>query len=201
MKTRLFLNYYKDSNPERQKELDYCLNMNLNNPLIDKIYALSEFEVPGAEVIPFEGRPTFSDFFSLANERADPDDVVIIANTDIYFDATLQYAFTMDPVQAFALSRTDNLSWDSQDGWIFKGPVKRMDANFCLGVPGTDNRIAWEMRNAGYQVSNPALTIKATHLHASQIRHYDENTEKVRRPYLLVTPVRLGQVSPQHIVQ
>lgn len=193
MKTRLFINYYKDSNPERQKELDYCLNMNLNNPLLDKICALSEYDVPGAETILFRDRPTFNDFFSLANERAEPGDISIIANTDIYFENSLRYILQMGENEAFALSRTDNLSWDSQDAWIFRGPIKKMDADFFMGRGGCDNRLAYEMARAGYKVSNPALTIKAIHLHASQVRHYNEHTEKVRRPYLLVPPAHLGQ--------
>lgn len=198
---RLYVNYYQDTFPERQKELDYCLNTNLCNPLIDKIYTLSESPVPGAVHIPFTERPTFNHFFEIINREALPDDISIIANTDIHFDATLNLVNGMHPHQVYALSRTDHLSWDSQDAWIFRGPVKPVLGDFGLGIPGCDNRIAYVLQEAGYNVTNPAMSIQATHVHATQIRHYNEHTQKVRRPYLLVTPTKFGLDSPKHIVQ
>jgi hypothetical protein len=41
-KIRLFYNYYEDKNPERQKEIDYCLQKNIDNPLLDIIILESE---------------------------------------------------------------------------------------------------------------------------------------------------------------
>lgn len=200
MKTRLFLNYYISPHPERQKELDYCLNMNQNNPLIDKIYVLADAHVPATTTIVFTGRPTFHDFFSMVNENVGDEDITIIANSDIYFDHTLAYIEKMMPDDAYALSRHDLKMWDSQDAWIFKGKIRQVNADFGMGVPGCDNRLAHELDAAGYRVSNPSYTINAIHVHGTNIRNYDQSTPKVDRPYLLVQPCLLGQQSNYHRV-
>lgn len=201
MKTRLFLNYYIDRNPERQKELDYCLNMNQINPLIDKIYVLADSHVPATTTITFTNRPTFSDFFRMVNDVVEPDDITIVANSDIYFTETLKYLDSMTENDCYALSRTDNLSWDSQDAWIFKGRIREINADFRLGIPGCDNRLAYELSEAGYMVNNPSRTIHAVHVHTTNIRNYDEKTTKIPKPYLLLTPCRLGENSQTHLVR
>src|SRR5204862_5215377 len=49
----------------------------------------------------------------------------------------------------------------SQDVWAFEGPVKPVAfSDFALGKPGCDNRIAYELGQAGYEVLNPCLSIK-----------------------------------------
>ena len=41
---------------------------------------------------------------------------------------------------------------DSQDVWVFKGPVKpELKANFPLGVPRCDNKLHFELQEAGYR--------------------------------------------------
>ena len=68
----LFTSYYKDKNEERQKEIDFCLDKNISNGFIDKIYILSEtddapFTSDKLKIIPHK-RPTFKDFFNVINE-------------------------------------------------------------------------------------------------------------------------------------
>jgi len=54
---------------------------------------------------------------------------------------------------------------DSQDAWIFKAPITNETiidlANFFLGIPRCDNRIAEIFHSSGYRVINPAYSIHA----------------------------------------
>lgn len=189
----LFINYYIDPNPERQKEIDLCLINNLNNPEIERVYIFGEFRnmpyngnFPNHYKIiplPCNGRPTFQNFFSAINLHTGADDINIIVNSDIYVSLVLWPVFPTR-YQCFALTRWDILpdgsekfynSSDSQDTWVFRGPIKQVKgADYTQGVAGCDNKIAWELQRAGYQVLNPSLTIKTYHLHNSGIRHYDK---------------------------
>jgi hypothetical protein len=187
---RLFVNVYIDPHPERAAELAQCLERNIDHRLID-------------DVIKLEGRPTFREFFSRVNGVADDSDISIIANSDIFFDETLKYVEALARGECYALSRWDvandgrvNLydKADSQDTWIFRGsiyPVAVESANFTMGLPGCDNRLAQILAEAGYQVSNPSRTIRTNHLHLSGVKHYSWNDYRVPGPYLLVPPVAL----------
>ena len=69
-------------------------------------------------------------------------------------------------------------------------PVKYSDFN--LGIPGCDNRIAWELYRAGYKLINPASKIKSYHYHPSDLHNYHDETGEVKaycyiaKPYLFV---------------
>ena len=88
------------------------------------------------------------------------EDINIISNSDIYFDESLSKLkyIKWDAGIALACSRWDVYdgtykvypTCDSQDFWIFKGSIKGMYSAFPLGKPGSDNRIAWEINEAGY---------------------------------------------------
>ncbi|MFA6201506.1 MAG: hypothetical protein WC679_13985 [Bacteroidales bacterium] len=188
----LFVNIYQDKNATRQAELDFCLLQNLSNPLINTI------------VFNCQDRLSYSFFFDKINKISAKDDINIIANADIYFDETIQLASSITEHQCFALSRWDILvngtpsffhREDSQDVWIFKGKIKsNLFGNFTLGFCGCDNRLAYEMKKAGYQVINPSLSIKAYHKHSSQIRNYIMRDKRfiVPGPYMKVDPCWLG---------
>lgn len=199
----LFTSIYKDKNPIRQKEMDLCLIMNIWNDHIEKIYVFAEAQFdylndPKVTVIPFR-RPTYSDFFNKANEVCKPTDIAIFANTDIFFDDSIRLVDRIKDDQCFALSRYDyqknggvilhNEKW-SQDVWIFKGGVKkRIDVcAFYMGIPGCDNRIAYEIHKAGYSIRNPAYSIRCIHYHMSDLHTYNERT-KIPKPYM---PVNLS---------
>lgn len=220
---RLFTTYYKEV-PERQAEIDFCLQKNIDNPMIDEIYLLVEKDTNDEYFIPigFEGvskliiiksigRPFFYSvirhinytFSALHDTGKEVDGITIIANSDIYFDDTIWNAYKIKKDQCFALTRWDVDSRDdnwlsyhyaagngSQDAWIFKGPIKVFfNVSFYFGKLGCDNRFAYECARAGYDLLNPSLTIKAHHLHRSNVRHYSE--EKVPGPYCLIDPCSL----------
>lgn len=177
----IYINVYSEKNPKRQKELDECLWQHHNSPFVNK-------------VVEIKGRPTYNEFF----EMFDKDAINVIVNSDIFFDETLRLVKQIKPNQCYALTRYD---WngngharffsriDSQDAWIFRGRLKKqVYGDFCLGVPGCDNRIAYELKKVGYQVINPSLSIHALHYHTSSLRHYDSKTPVVPQPYHFVRP-------------
>lgn len=180
---RLFYNYYEDKNPLRKREIDMCLQRNLNNKLITTVICESP------------GKPSYKFFFDQINKITTPDDINIICNSDIFLDSTISLALNMKKNQVYALSRWDWLGndaltrffdrADSQDTWIVKGKVENVFGDFTLGIRGCDNRIAYEFNKAGYQVSNPSKSIKTYHVHNSGIRNYTM-ADVVPEPYLTV---------------
>lgn len=200
---RLFTNYYKDKNLQRQTELEFCLDQNLNNSLISEVILLTdESEAPKhkkIKVVKIGGRPTYTDFFRIANERIGAEDISIISNSDIYFNDTLKEVTKIVKRECFSLTRWDlnqsaRLSFfnrnDSQDAWIFRGPIPYIEGNFNLGKPGCDNRIAFEINKTGFKVRNPSFSIQAIHVHNSAVRNFDWNdtNDRISGPYHLVDP-------------
>ena len=196
----LFTSIYTDKSLIRQKELIYCLNKNIDNPHIEKIYLFVDgfVDLPESDklvLIPFQ-RPTYRDFFNLIDRTVTArEDISIVANTDIYFNHTLS-SLSLNERHCIALSRWDDKPGGlklhnerfSQDVWIFKGKMRNV--NFCdffLGIPGCDNRIAYELHSAGYAMYNPASRIQAIHYHRSDLHNYDGRTLKIQRPYLFIT--------------
>jgi hypothetical protein len=182
IKIRLFYNYYEDSHWHRKNEIDMCLRNNIDNPLLDVI------------IVESETNPTFDFMFDKVNKLTGPNDINIICNTDIFFDDTIALVSRMQDKEAYALGRWDwttikisNLVDNNsiQNAWIIKGKVENVMGNFSMGKPGSDGRIAYELQKAGYKVSNPSKSIKAHHVHNSNIRHYTEN-DRIQGEYLSV---------------
>ncbi len=193
----LYGSVYEENNFLRREELRNCFLKNKSNKNIDHIHSIDERAV-GAN------RPTYQDFFNLINKNTGEDDINILANSDIFFDEEniIKIKESIQPHQCFALTRYDidehdNAIFlnrrDSQDTWIFKGRVKKVNyADFFMGRPGCDNRIAHELKVVGYDVINPSMTIKSYHLHNSQIKSYDRNhLFVVPKPYLRLEPTEL----------
>jgi SAM-dependent methyltransferase len=186
-KTRIFFNYYEDKNIARRREIDMCLDRNLSNPLFDIV------------VIDSDDSPTFDLLFEKINLLALDNDISIICNSDIFFDDSVRLAAKIGPKEVYALAPwdyvQDNYSVFSntkskQDAWIVRGQVKGVRGDFQMGKPGSDSRIAYEFKEAGYTVINPSLSIKPHHVHLSGVRHYTEQ-DRVHGQYLYVDPTSL----------
>lgn len=194
----LFVNYYRDSDPRRQEEIDHCLSMNAMCPHIRAVVVLKEKDVPlnlkNVYTITVEGRPTFDTFFEVVNAFSSESDVNIISNADIYMDNTITLVKNIEEGKVLCLSKWEadsgkhmEITGDSADTWIFRGHMN-IKAPFQMGKCGVDNRLAWEFANAGYEASNPSKTIKTWHVHSSGVRHYsrDNRNDYVDPPYLTV---------------
>lgn len=222
MKKILFTNGYTSPDPGRNAEIQKCLDINLKSGLFDRVYVLCEIdytEKNDATKLYLYGRPTFYDFFSWSRELLNIDyhagDLIVLANSDIYFDATINKAMKMDMREVYALSRVDVRNHgtpaeihepfyraDSQDVWIWRAgfdlPSEGM-AYFHMGKPGCDNAIAERFSRKGmaygerYEraaVSNPCKSINCFHLHETGLRTYTPG-EACPRPYKLLTPTAL----------
>lgn len=141
-----------------------------------------------------KGRPTFGYCFNLANSQY-PNARIIVCNGDIYFNKTLHALDKVDFANKFfALTRwdvmedgslhifkqfkadgsfDDKMSYLSQDAWIFETPLKKfINPEFHMGTWACDGYIAYQAYISGLDISNPALSVQACHLHQSKIRHW-----------------------------
>lgn len=180
----LFTSFFTTDNRQRNSEIERVMSLNIENQFIDKIFNLSEIKVSNEKVVNINcKRPTFRDFVKAANLAGG--DYSIIANSDIYFDSTIELAkqhLTED--SCYALSRYElkqvgrpklfNYEF-SQDSWFFKGQIKEpISIDFVMGKPACDNRFAYELNLMGYNVINPAHQIRTYHLHKINYRNYTE---------------------------
>ncbi len=212
-RTLLYVNYYVDNVPERQKEIETCLASNINNPNIDRVLVLvANSAMPRLltligrshpKVVPvvIDHRPTFNDYFRVVNNYCCDRDINIVTNSDIYLDQeAVNHLLKADlRNKVFALSRwdvqedgcvTDFARNTSQDTWVWQGKLQGVNADFLLGKLACDNRVAHAFAEAGYALSNPCKTIKTYHLHMSRVRNYNED-ERLGPPYVLIEPTEL----------
>jgi len=209
---RLFISCYPEGNSDRLQELTLALERNLVLLEIDAICVFLEgvdspwIDSPRLNTRAITHRPSYCDFFGWANELvSSANDISLIANSDIALDDNLRMLtrFSWPEKTVMALSRWDVLAdgtsqifehGDSQDCWLFRGRIPEVPGNFPLGVYDCDNKIAWELQQAGYQVINPAFSIRTWHHHQSGFRSYEEKPAPdygIRPPFLYVEPDNL----------
>ncbi len=210
----LLTGFYFEPEARRRGEFLECLRRNHENKSFEGIHLWVQAPVDLEELVvanPFladrsvrliahNNRLTYKLLFAYANEQL-PGWKVVIANADIFFDETLK---SLDPYriegQLLCLSRWDvHADGDlrlfdhsaSQDAWVFRAPIREFFSDFHMGVPGCDNRLAWEARQAGLELLNPAKSVRACHLHLSGVRRYGER-DRVPGPSWPVAPGFLG---------
>lgn len=188
----LLTTFYNEKDNQRKLEYKRCFLENINNKFIKKIYVFYEKpkEIEGylrhhkVRIIPINKRPGFQQFFDYANEYL-KHELVIISNTDIYFDNSLEllkeYNFRN---KVLALTRYNipeykgrwerhNLSYDS---WIFKAPLL-IKTNTVIGTFGSDLVLTYRLIRSGFKVINLSLSIKSWHVHLSDARGYDKKVK------------------------
>jgi hypothetical protein len=194
-RTALVVGSYADPHPARRDEFVECLRRNLANPHLDEVHVMVEERAPAFDpdadplgafadkltLVPHGRRLTYQGVFEYANGHL-AGRRVIAANADIYFDGTLRHLRMCDlsstllclsrwDVQPDGSSRFFEHDW-SQDAWIFETPIRAFPSEFHLGLLGCDNRIAFEARRAGLTLANPGRSIRAHHLHVTNVRRY-----------------------------
>lgn len=210
----LITSYYKSENKERQKEIDTCLLKNIENPLIsniyllnDKIYNLKFLKKKISKIKQFDlvkgNKLLFKDAIEFINSYCYKE-TVILSNTDIYFDYSLQLVNNIDlNNKVLCLLRHnvdsngnvdifrhfDEPRSDSQDCWIFNSPlnININDLNFSFGTLGCDNIFASKMHEHGYTLINPSYDIKIYHLHNIEERNYCID-DRIHGNYCLIKP-------------
>lgn len=214
-KINLFIQYYVSPNPSRFEEIKKCLQINFNNPFINKIYLLNEREYTNDELgnidntnnkleqIIINKRLSYQDVFNIIEDKQIKG-YCILSNSDIFFDKSisiLDKTGLANNKKMFALLRyeykpglslKDSPIFDyracSQDTWIWHSNYNinkehRHVFDFQLGIPGCDNTVAYLFQALGFNCHNEPLLIKTYHYHTSQVRNYNENTEKTLQPY------------------
>ena len=200
----LFTSYFDTGHAGRQRELNTCLNENIQNKNIDQIYVVHESgEMPQSSKVTTRNgsRPSYRELVDWANEVSQPEDVVVIANSDIYFDDTILWPFKAVMSRTMiALSRWDMMPTGhrrlfayehSQDTWMFKGKINIDGGDYYFGLPGCDNRFAYDANQSGYRVVNPAKDIITYHVHNTNHRHYTQS-DRLEGGYLpvFITSIR-----------
>jgi hypothetical protein len=210
MLIRLFSTTFPVESADRLAEYAEVLRRNCGCRAIDEICLFREGDgdppvtCSNVRLKRTSHRPLYSDYFEWINEIAGPDDVSIIANADIYFDDQLELFrnWTLPADTVFMLARwnvgengqsTLQYRNDSQDTWIFRGRVRPVISNFPVGVARCDNRLAYELANAGFKVLNPSMSLRTHHLHAGPRRSYSaqEHTDFIPPPYGYLWPHNL----------
>lgn len=214
----LITSYYKTKDSDRQKELDECLKKNAENKYITKIYLLNDktydldFIENKNKIKQFslikDNKLFFKDAIEFINSYCFKD-LVILSNSDIYFDDSLinveeknldnkVYAllrYNVNPDESKDIFRHfDEPRPDSQDSWIFKSPLN-IDLNmlnFTFGTLGCDNMFASVIYDFGYQIENPAYSIIIYHLHNVEERNYTCE-DRIHGKYCLIYPHHLGE--------
>lgn len=197
----LITSYFTDTNPTRQQELNTCYVNNQLNEMFDSHIILTDVYTNDIKLndktvlINIHERPTFDLFF----HHAKKDCWNVICNSDIYFDETIKLIENRNKNEFIALARWDvnkdgvptllNRN-DAQDAWMFYGkPKESLKASFYFGIPGCDNVLLYNAKKSGYAISNPSLTIKAYHLHNSNVRNYSTAAnDRLQPPYELLAP-------------
>ena len=184
MNLHLIINYFVSPHLKRLSEYNNAVLTNINNKYISKLHIFTKdkkdirFPSGKIKVIADNDRPTFKEMMNYANQL---NGYVIIANLDIAFNDTLRFIPKfVNEETCIALTRYDNKAgkWklfdrnDSQDAWIFMIPIKKVNADFCLGQRGCDNVLAGKL-SKHYKVINPAGTINSMHMHKSGYRNYN----------------------------
>ena len=210
----LLIEYFQSSNKQRDIEYKYCINENIKNSEIKKIWvfisdnSVLDIQSDKIQIIKINNRPTYNFLIDWSNQNL-KNEICIISNGDIFFNQTLSFLNDNLNNTFIALTRWDLVNQDgkwfaqfynhpwrgnittgqlSQDCWIYQSPIKTDERlNFTMGKPGCDNRIVQIYHELGYNVKNPSLQIQSFHVHNTNYRTYN-HTDIVMGPYLLVEP-------------
>lgn len=188
----LIIQYYNDKNSKRQEEYDFCLKKNLDNPAIVNIYNIIEsetilseefknhekmkiFQIDNGKCGSIPGRLTFEYCFDFCKTHIPKDQIVMIANLDIFIENSYQWLHIKeeffdqgDKNKVLCLSRLEYLSDDkivydtrqeqgnSSDSWCFINNLEEIkDCKFAVGnCPCCDGSIHKRFNNAGYTIYN-----------------------------------------------
>ncbi|MEL7444434.1 MAG: exostosin family protein [Pseudomonadota bacterium] len=199
MKIHLCAPYFLSGNEERQAEFDECLAGNIANPYISQITIfVDDAHAPNIQadklrIVDISRRLTYKDWLEFSVSQPERT-ISVLSNTDILFDDTIAklIAVFRKPNRFVALSRHERLDqclkqhpdpkW-SQDVWAIDTSCRisaefAKSVDFPLGVPRCDNKLVYEAAVHGWDIVNPFPTIRAIHLHESQVRNYHKTSDR-----------------------
>ena len=179
-----------DTTTTRFKEYLHVINLNLKNNNIKKIYLFFEylenfnldeilnkfdfFKNDKIIIIPkkknYKRHISFNEMIEFSNKNLFGEKI-LISNNDIYFENLNKVKKDKLILKNMVLALTRTNVFDtaptvdtmSQDSWIFVSPIKIPNDIVYIGWQGCDNRLAYELFNLGYNLSNPVDIIKCYH--------------------------------------
>jgi hypothetical protein len=197
---------------DRNKEIQTCLNKNLENNLIKKIHLFIDDEIalkyikklknPKINIISIGKQPLYSDLFSYAIKNL-KDEICMISNSDIYLhecDINILNKIN-EPDTIFSLTRYEHdlscplidVYGGSHDCFIFKSPLN-LDLLNHIAHPqnlwNSEGVVLYELKKINMNIYNPCYQIKIVHLHKSEIRENDRYTYSNERR-CLINPILL----------
>lgn len=208
----LITQYYIPKWKERELEINECLVNNLQNPLLDEIHLFVEKEYDYSwiqdnpnyhkiKLISTKERLSYKQAFDYSNDLSS-NDIIILANSDIYFDDTLSHINSVDLDNTFlGLSRHEIKEGEleinknpsvTQDVWIWKPPLQIKDIpenkdyfedGIQLGIWGCDNRILKIVSDSGYKIRNIGRDIRCIHNHKDDLRTWSTDPQEVKKRY------------------
>lgn len=200
-----YVEYWDCGNEDRNLEVINCINSNIDSGFFNNIFVFSSTMEDKIKCnIVIAPRITYQFIFETSNgihSTLGGEHINVLANSDILFDSSIKQCSTISSEDFLCLTRYESNGMlhkyndpykgsDSQDVWVWKNNCKIKNANYNLGIPGCDNKIAYDAALAGYNVKNPSMTIKTYHKHQTNNREGTSGSVKYRLdpPYKLVLP-------------
>jgi len=206
----LFTQYYR-RDEQTKRELSMCLKNNFLNKFIKKIVVFCEKECTAdlvdyldcsgkIAIVPMNERLNFEQWIQYSTSNY-PECIKLLANSDIYFDETIQFLYDieyrsnllyscsrvdLDPQGKLVKSKVDKGSnslyinnTTSQDCWIFKKELNKFRSDFVLGYENCDVLLKHNCMKAGCDFVNLYEKMNCIHV--------DSRTKKMRKRYNLKT--------------
>lgn len=167
----------------------YCLYKNLCNPALDQVVLFIDdphFQnIFGDKLVPvpWGRRLTYNDWFD-HSQRHYPDEIKILANSDIFLNESLARVDVLDWANTLhVLSRRDitpdskirrssvlyggtqhiNPKW-SQDCWMYKTPLPKLTKEIYVGVMHCENHMRENLQAQGVKLNNLTGRVDCLHL-------------------------------------
>lgn len=183
----LFQQLYTTS-PDAESYNLYCLNKNLANENINKLFLFLEndydifFSSSKIEKIKVKERISYSYWLNFSK---DIKGIKVLANADIYFDHTISYLNKIDWFNTIAIVSRKDLQKDgglsessevfyesrkkinpncSQDAWIYKNKLPDFNCDYKLGYWHCESRFRTSAVESGLNVINLGSKINAIHV-------------------------------------
>jgi hypothetical protein len=190
MPKKVLFTQWFDAPPEVQTRNLFCLYKNLANPAIDKIVVFADRTIlanvfsPKLQAVTMPDRLSYNTWFDYGN-LYHADDIKILTNSDVFLTETINRLDALDSWSntLYVVSRkdltedgrivpsTDNYggqkvispAW-SQDCWIYKDPLPKLEETIYLGVYNCENNMRILLQLAGTTISNLTASVECLHV-------------------------------------
>ena len=205
----LVISLYDEKKKDRFNELKTVLLLNISNPYLEKIAVLYErnnglfddiLKNSKIDVYHINQRPSYDDFFEVCNNNY-KDKICLVSNSDIIITESLKEINLKEKNEILCLSRYNIIDYEmtsqyfkatyfyirnhaSQDVWIFKSPIKKMDIELLFGTFTCDSFINAYFINQKYKYNN--ISDKVITLHLQKGRTISQKNTTIRESDVVI---------------